>query len=59
MRRGSRHTPEVRARMSGPVLSRLTEQERADYDTLKKAGFARAEALAAIRRSDLLPVAAE
>jgi len=28
--------------------------ERADYDTLKKAGYTREEALSAIRRADLI-----
>ena len=35
-------------------LVALSEQERADYDVLKRAGYTRAEALAAIGREDLI-----
>jgi hypothetical protein len=33
----------------------LTDAERADYDVLKKAGYSRSDALAAIGRADLSP----
>lgn len=42
--------PEVRAKMH-PHLAALTPQERADYDTLKKAGYRKAEALALVTRN--------
>ena len=35
-------------------LVALSEQERADYDVLKRAGYTRAEALPAIGREDLI-----
>lgn len=51
----------MRARNADPEfnpLAALTESERADYDTLKRAGYERNEAFVAIGRDDLIGGAA-
>ena len=51
------HAERLRARNADPEfnpLAALTERERADYDTFKRAGYERNEAFAMIGRDDLI-----
>ena len=51
------HAERMRARNADPEfnpLAALTERERADYDTFKRAGYERNEAFAMIGRDDLI-----